>query len=292
MAGVTLQTLVNTTRRLLRDWPVYERTSGPVLITDTAITVTDGSQYAVRWNLELDFESMTITSIVNNSLSVLRGTYGSTTVAHSTGTDILMNPVFKTIEIIDAINMAIDAAFPFFYLFVQDTSVFATDSTYEYIIPNMPNNYDLGSLLQIPVVTKVEIKQTSDLTFRELRRWQIRQGPDGARLIKIRTAEPAGGQFRINGYGPFPHLAAATDSLDESWPKGGQLLPALYAAAHLMMSAEAGRDRGDFEAVDSREEANKPLVSLQTGQSLYNRWMRETLQLAMPPIPKHYQQPI
>lgn len=294
MAGVTLQTLVNTTRRFLRDWPVYEQLSGSITNSTTSITVTDSSQYAARWNIEIDLESMVVTSAPSSgtTLTVIRGTYGSTAATHNTGADILMNPVFKSVEIIDAINMGIDAAFPFFYKMAFDTSITATDSTYEYTIPNMPGTYDSGSTLQIPVMTRLEIKQTSDLTYRELRRWSIRQAADGSRVFKLRTTEPAGGTFRVTGYGPFAHLAAATDTLDQSWPKRAQLLPALYAAAHLMMSSEAGRDRGDFEAVDKREESNKPLVSLQTGQALYQRWMHETMQAAMPPIPKHFAQPI
>ena len=292
MAGVTLQTLVNTTRRYLRDWPLIERTGASLSSSASTITVGDATLYGNRWVIDVDLESMLITSASGTTLTVLRGIRGSSAASHAASADILMQPNFTSIEIIDAINRGIDAAFPLFYLPVFDTSLVATDSTYEYTIPNMPGTYDNGATMQIPVMTRLEIKQTSDLTYRGLRRWQIRSAPDGSRVFKLRTAEPAGGIFRVTGYGPFPHLAAATDALDESWPKDSQYLPALYAAADLMMSSEAGRDRGDWSAVDRREEANRPLTSLQTGQQLYNRWMRETLQSAMPPLPKHFDQPI
>jgi len=292
MAGVTLQSLVNTTRRYLRDWPVFERLTASLSSSATSVTVADATLYGNRWVVDVDLESMLVTAASGTSLTVLRGLRGSTAATHAVGADILMQPNFTGIEIVDAINRGIDAAFPLFYLGVQDTSVTTTDSTYEYTVPNMPGTYDTGASIQIPLVTKLEVKQTSDLTYRELRRWQIRSGPDGSRLIKLRTAEPALGILRVSGYGPFPHLSAATDTLDESWPKDSQYLPALYAAADLMMSSEAGRDRGDWNAVDRREEANRPLTSLQTGQQLYNRWMRETLQSAMPPLPRHFDQPI
>lgn len=291
MAGITLQSLVNTTRRYLRDWPVLERTGASLASTDATITVADGTLYGNRWTIDVDLESMLITGSTATTISVLRGLRGSTAASHAASADILVQPNFSGIEIIDAINRGIDAAFPWFYKAVFDTSIIATDSTYEYTVPNMPGTYD-GATVQVPIVTRLEIKQTADLTYRELRRWQIRSAPDASRVFKLRTAEPAGGTFRVTGYGPFPHLALTTDTLDASWPKDSQYLPALYAAADLMMSSEAGRDRGDWNAVDRREEANRPLTSLQTGQQLYNRWMRETMQSAMPPLPKHFDQPI
>lgn len=294
MAGITLLNLVQVTRRFLRDWPVFEQLGSSVNNSTTSIPVIDNTLYGNRWVVDIDLETMLITGLpsAGNSLTVLRGIRGSTAATHNTGADILMQPNFTGIEIIDAINMGIDASWPFFYLMAFDTSITATDSTYEYTIPNMPGSYAGGASIQIPVMTNLEIKQTSDLTYRGLRRWRVMQAPDGSRIFKLRTVEPAGGTFRVTGYGPFPHLSNATDTLDESWPKGAQYLPALYAAAHLMQSSEAGRDRGDWEAVDRREEANRPLTSLQTGQQLYQRWMRETLQNSMPPIPKHFQQPI
>lgn|SRR5690242_1950011 len=292
MAGITLQSLVNTTRRYLRDWPLFERLGASMASTDSTITVADATLYGNRWSIDVDLESMLVTNATGTTLTVLRGIRGSTAASHAASADILVQPNFSGVEIIDAINRGIDAAYPLFYKTVLDTSITATDSTYEYTIPNMPGTYDTGATMQVPRMMKLEIKQTSDLTYRELRRWQIRSAPDGSRLFKLRTAEPAGGTFRVTGIGPFPHLAAATDAMDESWPKDSQYLPALYAAADLMMSSEAGRDRGDWNAVDRREEANRPLTSLQTGQQLYNRWFRELNQSAMPPIPLHFDQPI
>lgn len=292
MAGITLQSLVNTTRRYLRDWPLFERLGASMASTDSTITVADATLYGNRWSVDVDLESMLVTNATGTTLTVLRGIRGSTAASHAASSDILVQPNFSGVEIIDAINRGIDAAYPLFYKTVLDTSITATDSTYEYTIPNMPGTYDTGATMQVPRMMKLEIKQTSDLTYRELRRWQIRSAPDGSRIFKLRTAEPAGGTFRVTGIGPFPHLAAATDAMDESWPKDSQYLPALYAAADLMMSSEAGRDRGDWNAVDRREEANRPLTSLQTGQQLYNRWFRELNQSAMPPIPLHFDQPI
>jgi hypothetical protein len=292
VAGVSLLTLVQQTRRFLRDWPQFEQLSASLSSSATSVTVADGTLYGNRWIIDIDTEAMLITATGSTTLTVIRGARGSTATTHAASTDILVQPSWTSIEIVDAINMGIDAAWPWFYKAAQDTSTIATDSTYEYAVPNMPGTYDSGATPQIPVVTKLEILQTSDLTYRELRRWKIVSGPDGSRKFKLRTAEPAGGTFRVSGYGPFPHLSAPTDALDESWPKDSQHLPALYAAAHLLMSAEAGRDRADFQAVDQREEANRPLTSLQTGQQLYNRWKTETLQSAMPPIPKHFDQPV
>jgi len=292
MAGVTLQTLVQHTRRYLRDWTMFERTGASLSSSASTITVGDATLYGPRWTLDVDIESMLVSSAVGTTLTVVRGTKGSAPASHASGIDIIVQPTFTSMEIIDAINRGINAAWPYFYLPVIDTSVVALDSTYEYTIPSMPGTYLSGTTIQIPVMTKLEVLQTSDLTYRELRRWQVRNGPDGSRIFKLRTAEPVNGIFRITGYGPFGSLTNLTDSLDESWPKDSQYLPALYAAADLMMSSEAGRDRGDFQAVDAREEANRPLTSLQTGMQLMNRWKMETMQSAPPPMPKHFDQPI
>src|ERR1051326_1467894 len=100
MAGVTLQTLVNTTRRYLRDWPVSERLGASLSSSASTITVADGTIYGNRWVIDVDLESMLITSTASTSLTVLRGIRGSTPASHASSADILMQPNFTGIEII------------------------------------------------------------------------------------------------------------------------------------------------------------------------------------------------
>ena len=60
-------------------------------ISETVITVTDGSQFAALDTITIDSEDMLIVSIATNDLTVVRGYNGSTAATHDNGTDIFDN---------------------------------------------------------------------------------------------------------------------------------------------------------------------------------------------------------
>ncbi len=56
--------------------------------TDTTLTVTDGSKFSVGDTLLIDNESLYVSAISTNDLTVARGVNGTTAAAHDDGTDI------------------------------------------------------------------------------------------------------------------------------------------------------------------------------------------------------------
>ncbi len=56
--------------------------------TDTTLTVTDGSKFAVGQTILIDSEQLYITAISANNLTVTRGVNGTTAAAHANSTDI------------------------------------------------------------------------------------------------------------------------------------------------------------------------------------------------------------
>ena len=56
--------------------------------TDTTLTVTDGSKFAVGQTILIESEQLYITAISTNNLTVVRGVNGSTAAAHADSTDI------------------------------------------------------------------------------------------------------------------------------------------------------------------------------------------------------------
>ena len=56
--------------------------------TDTTLTVTDGTKFAVGQTIVIDSEQIYVTAISTNDLTVARGVNGTTAAAHNDGTDI------------------------------------------------------------------------------------------------------------------------------------------------------------------------------------------------------------
>ena len=144
-----------------------------------------------------------------------------------------------------------------------------------------------GQTIQIPHVYKVETKYTGDLTYRELHRWWIEDGPTGSRILKFRSSQPAAGTIRITGYGPYPTLSVTSSVLHADFPPNAEYVLPMLTAAFLLMSGEAARDRFDTGAVDRREEANRAGASLATANSLFARAQMELLKSAKPPRGMH-----
>lgn len=295
-----LSTLVQRTRRYLRDWKDFDTITASLAASGTSVSVADSSIYAKRWPVEIDQELMQIRSIDSSvSFTVERGAFGSTAATHTNGSNVLIRPDYYAIEIIDAINEAILATFPAIYMPVVDTSATIATNTYTYSVPDCPGRTGWP----IPYVYRVEVLQPGDYTFRRTRRFEIIRGASTSAstvttasssvspAIKFKSLPPVGSTLRISGYGPFPALSNLTDTLHMMFPPQAEYLLPIYAAGSLLMSGEAGRVRLDAGAVDQREQANRVGASLQIGGALLNRFRSELLQggaaSALPPLPRH-----
>lgn len=275
--------LVKRTRRFLRDWPDQDTISASLTSSATSVTVTNGALFAANSPIEIENESMLVRSVSTNTLTVERGAFGSTAATHATGLPVLIRPAYFTVEILDAINQAIQACYPRIYQEVLDTTLTIADAVYEYTVPNMPGTYG-GDSIPIPRLSTVEILETAIDPYRIMRSWNVKRG--ATPKLKFQYLEFPGATLRLRGYGPFPDLAL-TDSLHAQWPKNFVSPLVDMAASYLLASGEAGRARVDVGARDDREAANKPGVSIQLATALESRFQRRLEQVAMPPMQPH-----
>jgi hypothetical protein len=200
-----------------------------------------------------------------------------------------MRPNFYAVEILDALNEAIQACFPLIYKPVA-ASITASASTYAYQIPDMPGYTGYP----IPFIYEIDVLQTGDLTFRNTKRFEIVRGAAVGGLttlpaIKFRSPPANAATVRLRGYGPFPKLTSVTDTLDTLWPPQAEYVLPIYAAATLLMSGEAARVRFSSGAIDEREQANRVGSSSAIGNQLWQRFRSELALAAMPAMPHHCQ---
>jgi hypothetical protein len=277
----TLATLIQRTRRFLGDYNEFDVTTASVATAVvTTITVADTSIYAPNWTIQIDQEAMRVRALTNaTTLTVLRGANGTTAATHTTAATILARPAFLDQQIIDAVNAGINATFPYYYKKAYDTSLTADGTTYEFTVPNMPS-----TTVPIPWLDYVELKVPGDLTYRKVDDWTVRRG--GTPILKFRSF-PWTGTLRVHGYGPFPNLAAVTDSLDSLFPGWGEDVLVEYAAQRLLMAGEAQRVRQAAGPLDNRESSNRTGSSSATAGQILQRFQMRLQQAPMPPVPRH-----
>lgn len=248
----------------------------------TTLTVADGTIYPTKFLLEIDQEVL-YTSTAGSGTTVTnvrRAQRGSTAAAHASGASVLINPRFYSVEILDALNNALDACFPLLYRPVATEYTGTSDSTYEYTLPTMS-----GLSVAIPTIYRIDIQESGDTAFRETRAWEVVRSE--APFIKFKRAPAAASTVRIYGYGPFTHLSAISDTLDTYYPKQAEGLLPLFAASELLASGEAYRVRNFTGTLDSRENANTTGASLRVAENLRGRFYTQLQQASMAPMPKH-----
>lgn len=280
--ATTLDTLVQRTRRFLRDYPApADATTASLSSSTTTIPVGDGTQFKANRVIEIDYELALVTSVSSNNVIVRRGWAGSTAVSHATTSTVLIRPGFFSVEIVDALNGAKDEMYPYVYKPVNDTSLTANSTTYEFTVPNMPGTYG-GDTVVLPFISKIEVLITGDVAYRQIRDWTVRRG--ATPKIVFRRA-PVGGTLRVHGFGPFPDLAASGDTVDVLFPKNAERMLPLGAAISLLGSGEAGRSRFDAGARDDREAANRPGGAISLANQLERRFEKDLSRVSMPPMP-------
>jgi hypothetical protein len=281
----SVSTLIQRTRRFLRDWPEEDVLTASLASNGTTITVADGLLYADNWLLEIDQETLFVNGNGSGtSATVRRAVRGSTAASHVTASTVLIRPTWTYLELLDGINFAKDECYPRIYLPVLDTSLTAAANTFEYTVPNMPGTYS-GDTIPIPYLSKIEVKPTGETEYVPVRGWSIRRGA----TPKIQfSADLAPGTFRVHGFGPYPDLATG-DSLSAVWPRNADKLLPVGAAAHLLASRESDRasGRGMQDDVSEWAKLQGAGAALSASDRLWGRFQRQLLAAAMPPMPPH-----
>lgn len=270
----TARTLVNRTRRFVGDWPDHDALTASTSSTATTISVADGTLYPRNYLLEIDFEAMWIAATgVGTSVTVRRGAKGTTPATHASGDAIRLQPAFLNLEILDAINAGIQAAYPLIYKPVIDETLTVTAETYEYTVPSTVRH-----------VSHLALKHTGQNNYSPIRSWTVNRG--ATPKLKFRQQQEPGATIRVVGYGPFTELAIA-DSLDTLWPTFAEDLLVEFAAARLTASGEARRVRVDTGPVDARENATRVGASMSASNALLQRFRLRLAEAALPPLPPH-----
>lgn len=282
--ATSLDTLVQRTRRFLRDYPFpADALTASLSSSITTIPVGAGTQFAANTVFEVDYEAFLTVSVSTNNLTVRRPWAGSTAATHASAAPVLIRPAFLSIEIIDALNAAKDEMYPYVYRPVNDTSLLPNSITWEFTVPNMPGTYG-GDTIPIPFISKIELLVTGDTSYRPVRDWTVRRA--ATPKIVFRRA-PVSGTLRVHGFGPFPDLAAAADTVDPLFPKNAERILPLGAAVSLLGSGEAGRSRFDQGVRDDREAAVKPGNAISLANQLERRFEKDLSRVSMPPMPKN-----
>jgi hypothetical protein len=278
----TAATLIQRTRRLVRDWPDQDAITASVTAAATTIVVADTTIYVKNQAVELDSETMLVRALASaTNLTVRRGVYGSTAATHASDATVLINPAFPQTQILDALNEGLDACFPLLYKPVAQEYDGILDETYEYDLPSMT-----GLSVPIPYVWQIEVQEPGETKFYARRDWRIIRA--ATPLIQFKRSLIADSTIRIHGFGPFAHLTSTASELDAKFPVQAEYLLPLFAASVLLASGEAGRVRAETGAsIDQREQANRAGSSMSAANSLLQRFRLQLDRAAMPPMPKH-----
>lgn len=286
MANVAVATLVQSVRRYVRDYPDQDQLTASVAAGATTLTVADTTLYYKNMTVEIDQEAFIVRAIGSGtSLTVKSGAFGTTAAVHTNSTDILLKPAFTTIQIVDAVNAAIQASYPWVYKDVLDTSLTALSNTYEYTVPNMPGTYG-GDTIPIPRIRSLEVLDPGgNLPYVTLQAWNIRRDATTP-VLKLGYLENTGATLRVRGYGPFPDVAYG-GTLDPYYPR--HIVQALveYAGSVLLMSGEAGRVRTDTGLLDTREAAQRTGASMAAANGAEARFTRRLANAGQSPMQPH-----
>jgi hypothetical protein len=273
-------TLIQRTRRFLRDWEDFDALTGSMSASTVSLSVSNTSLYTVRWPLEIEQELVQVTSVASSTVLIgRRGMLGTTAASHVTSSSILLRPSFFSVEILDALNEGLDACFPLLYKPVSNTTLTGDGLTYEFTVPSTTSS------VAIPFLSRVEIKASGDTRYQELRSWEVRRS--ATPLVVFRRTPSSGSTIRLHGYEPFAHLTTTTSTLDAYFPAQAEYLPVLYAASVLLASGEAGRVRVDTGVIDNREQANRVGASMDASGKLLQRFYKRLNDSAMRPMGPH-----
>jgi hypothetical protein len=285
--ATTVSTLNQRVRRFVGDWPQLDTLGASAASTATSLTVSENPAsglYTARKLIQIDDEVILVKSAASNAatLTVTRAVRGTTAASHANSATVLVHPHFLDLDVLDALNSALSASFPWIYRAVVDESLTTTADTYEYSVPDMPGITGY----KIPYISEVWLKESGDTAYRRTRAFRI-LADETAPKLQFRRTQMAGATIRLVGFGPHSVLTGA-GSLDALFPPHAEDALVWYAANYLLASGEASRVRADAGMVsDAREQANRVGSSMRAADQLFQRFQIRLRDAGMPPMPKH-----
>jgi hypothetical protein len=98
----------------VEDQQQFTTQTGALTNVATTVTVTDGTQISTGLT-EIDDELIWVSTVAGNTLTIVRGMFGSTAVAHSAGAVVRNAPHFPRFQIQRVINDVIRGVYPDLY---------------------------------------------------------------------------------------------------------------------------------------------------------------------------------
>lgn len=255
MALPTINQLHDRVRRGMSDWPAFDACLAQVGNTGTTVAVglTVGNSVKIGQRIQIDQESLLVTSATSTTATCLRAWDGTTAATHVISTPILIAPRFSSQQVIEALSDANRALWPYWFKWISDETITITNQLQaDYALP--------AGFGTSGIVTDAEVLfpgLTND-GWRPYRRFKHTEG--GAtftRAINLMTVPPVGSVLRLKGIAPYVGELVAGGTLDTTLLDSA--VPALVMyACHLLSSAGETQRLNNSTAVNIGSSSSAP----------------------------------
>lgn len=253
---ISLREYKDLVRGYLRDWDYEDAVQATISDSATAVTVRDGAKFAADDIIQIEAESVLVTLVATNTLTIVRGWRGTAITTHVAGAQILKGINWTDAQLADWINESFGIIYPDMY--VRDTTTLTGSSTtYDYVLP--------AAITESNQIESIEAQYGADLS--RLKVWSggvtIRGEPPELYL----PAGLSGYTLTVTYTKPFDTLAGDNDRT--TLPTRAKLLPVYYTAARALEQREALRCRYDAYAVVQDERVVTAGQQIVTGKYYY-----------------------
>lgn len=256
-----------------------------------AVTTTDGTSVSLA-NIEdvtigmyllIDDEMVLVTGLTQSNppaATVVRAQRGTTGAIHSSGALVRFNPIWGPVDLLRALNQALDSVFPALYVAVQDTDDTLDDEQEEYPIPSTINH-----------LTEVAIETSVDGIYNTSRDWEYVTDS----TIRIGDYYRYDGQtIRFTGYGKFD-VMTLDGNMDSDFPDtNANALEYLVvkATSNMLKERQALIARRDaFVGITDSFQEGQPFMSALTARELDKHALELKKQIRMPRLPEYLPDP-
>lgn len=283
--SLTTLDLISKARRLISDYPQVDNLTGAMTAGGTTATVADSTLYRKGWVISVDEEAMLVTDLPSGTtLNVVRGYRGTVAAAHSSGANILANPLGTGADYLDGLNEGIRYLWPHFYVPQVDTSIVIQNLVSDYALPSkFPAGRSRISRIMVLYPGAPAISWYGYREFEVVRNDDVLPGD----VIRFTNTPPlAGSQVKVIGIAAPDTatgmtLSVAGGNVPTSVPEVAFYCLPTYAAYFVLTGAEGQRDK-TTRATNIGPAAVTPQANAQLAFSLLQKFQAMKAEQAMP----------
>lgn len=237
----TVLSLVDRTRRMLGDWPAFDKLTAQAIDTATSVAVREGGNFSVGQRIVIEGEMLYITAVSGTgaaNLTVDRGWMGTTAATHASASTILVDPVYNPQLLLDGLNEGLRLLWPYFYKrgISAGTDVITSVGQADYAMPS-PFQVNQGRVLRCQILQPGGLNDM----WREYRRFETIRGAGGVTLHFRGVAPDPGTYYRVLGIVPFATDMTYTGNTDTELPDAAIPALTMYATHYALLYAESKR---------------------------------------------------